>query len=1588
MTDTRSALDSLRVALVPDADRTVTLSPALPALLAPGRVWADVLNSSVLPVTGAALEGEAGGLLEITGTLDVLAGPEPVTVRLFNPAGSQDPDEVECVVIWDRPLDGWTPAAAYLMPASTEAPDTPSQILLRELRFDGAQRFFSSFDFTKNPDAARATGLLPAWLEGQAPAAGLTVAGTLHLPDAVKGIVAPLIGSAGPVTVVANIDVAVNDLRLTLAHRFDIGAPPSIAPFGGTGPKASLSEIEYSFPIDGWALGQAQARLTGALVDGEVGVDISLGIDLVRFEAGLSARHTAGRSAPSLGWALSTLGIPGGMPELPFGIADITLESVNGIFDLRGKALTSYGAEFATSKPVAPFGDAVPLEIDPIVTITVQPGATPTTDVMLSGLWTLGKGGGSVIETMIDVASGNLSAQLQEGSSLEPPDWLLDMLPDSVKTDLKIVDLEISGNHKTGAFTLELETLGTLGLVIEGRTFGVSNVGFEVAHDADGSVISGEGGLVIFDSLVRLSLTVDAGAVPLSFSLASLNLSDLAEVFLIALGTNADLGDLALRDLVLAIEHPTGNFRVDGALASPIRLGSAAGWEIDEAEFTACRSGPGSTGLTAGLTGVITLAGTAIALSADYADAHTRFKGRTDPAAEMDFTQLVSEVFGKFGFAMPAQIPDFKLKNLALEYSSATGDFAFSGDSTVATKIKLGNLEHQIDTRLDLKVGTGADGKRTYAGFLRGELKLGIAKFQVEYDFGDASILKGCWDGTGGALQFSDLAESHGIEHSLQPPGGMPLDLKSAAFELDVSKGKFTLSATSKYGDAFFIASDANGQWDFAFGVLVQFSDIPGFPPLGPLNLKDAVLILSTVRDDKFAVPSLPNAPPPAGQPITAGHAFPALTAARPMRLSPGVSVAASLSFEDSSDPVLGHLGDLVGTSELLIQASFDTTAHSASFLSYLNGSLTIAGSGSEKLVLSNVFIKLEANPLAVLISGSVLIPFDHVTLEAAGALAVSENEMQALFQIKAQADGKPAALPSPFGLRGVELDELDVEVGVIFEPPGVDLGIEGKFNIGGQPPGANEFIVVLELEGEVPNPIYLSTHIQTLSIKEIVTVYTGGGVSQVPPILEALKAEDLSIYWSETAGIVLPDGRVSQQGFGFNGILTIGGFSAHAALAVGATGVSGDAELPPIDWGVFTLKGNGKGVTVKQLLVDGGWQTVARPPEPPAQGPAPQTRDEQIIAPGGATIAINSTHSPFIDIDATVTLFDLISAEVEIEVADTGLKYKQKEDVGGVFHAEFDCAVSASGFSAHSEFDLDIKGEVGPIEMLGIDLGTLSLDVGFHTRLNIVVDGSGFTLGVAGSFEFEGLSLTMPDLAIKDSFKSFDELPGRILQQIKDNAEHIFADLFDAAGKLAEAAEKEVKAIASAVADEAKAIAAGAEDAARQVGAAAEATVAAVGQDVEEAAAAAEQIDAQAEQALADTKAELGEIAVQVGAEIADLANQAAAVAQEAEHEVEAIASAVADEAKAIAGQAEQVWNDAVAGAEQIGRDAEAAAEAAVAAAEAAGEAIVGAAHAVADAMEHEAEAIGNAIDDAARKAASWAEGAAGSIASACSKY
>lgn len=1070
-------------------------------------------------------------------------------------------------------------------------------------------------------------------------------------------------------------------------------------------------------------------------------------------------------------------------------------------------------------------------------------------------------------------------------------------------------------------------------------------------------------------------------------------------------GVADEFPEVNVSDFTLSATPSTGNYTVSVDIyddwSFPVGSSSLA---FKEFAFNINKTSEGFSGF---IEATIDLFGVTFTLSATEPSAGGGwlFLGITQPEDAINLTHFLDAMLRELNLPeLPANIPELTIKNLELDYDTQAQSFTFRGETDVDIPgvVQLGNQQHTVQTQVEIiSTINPTTGSRTFQGFLRGEINFGTATFQIEYDFQDESIIRGVWDTSqGGTLGFNDLTGGHNIDHSLAPPDGMDLALSEAVFEYNITQGKFFLSAKStRYGEAFFITSNANNRWDFVFGVVVELSNIPGFPDVGELEIKEVSLLLSTVNDTNFKVPPLPSFPTTPGKPATVPatrRVHPAIGTS-PIKLKAGVSIAAVLDLETSgqNSVLASNLQKTMNAPELIIQAVIADPINQSAVYAALMGGLTIMGDGNTRITLSNVMIQFGLTPLSILIAGSVFVPIDQITLEATGAAAISTEALEAIFDVKAEEEGRPAELPFPFGMMGVRLSELGVAIGAVFTPPGVELGLEGMFNVVGQPAGVNQFTLILELEEEIPNPLLLSTYIETLSLETLFTAETGLPTDDmpidIPPILKEIQASSLSIYWSETPGLFLPDGTISKAGFGFNGFISIGGFTAHAGLDVSSiSGISGNAELPPINFkDVVSVTGDGKGISIKQEKIDGQWVTARSRPFSDSEKTAPvETRTYQIVSPGGATVEINSKHSPYIDISLKVNLFDLVHEDLEVEVTSSSFKFILITTIGSAAKVDIEVTLTKDNFTGHAEFDLNIAGAIGPITILGVNVGTIDLDVSLAAVLDIHVDKDGFSVRVNGDFQFDDYHLTLPELNIKEKFSSLAELPAKILKHIADNAEDIFKDVFNEAKQLLQDAEAEAQRIAAAVDQEVQQIAQDAEQEAQRIAEDAERVYNSMVSGLADIEGEAKKLEQEAQQLLSDAQAEVSAITTAVDKEVKALEDQANQLLQDATQEATKILQAADAELDKLNKQAQQILGDAASEVKSIAdtatRDVTAIANEATRQAKA----LLDEAEQLAGEMEAEANKILDDIEEAAKKAETWVEDTADDAWDTVKKY
>ena len=578
---------------------------------------------------------------------------------------------------------------------------------------------------------------------------------------------------------------------------------------------------------------------------------------------------------------------------------------------------------------------------------------------------------------------------------------------------------------------------------------------------------------------------------------------------------------------------------------------------------------------------------------------------------------------------------------------------------------------------------------------------------------------------------------------------------------------------------------------------------------------------------------------------------------------------------------------------------------------------------------------------------------------------------------------------------------------------------------------------IVLDMEGEIPDPQYFAFSIDQLDLWAVFEAATGvmkyaeearealnyvdaatassaKGVSAVAhagseaiallesqykslqPILGVVKFLDVAMHFAD-ANVTLPDGTVATRGLGLRFTLDLFGLDLFAAFELSSgspTKFAGLLTMDPIHVGsVISVTGDGKGVTAAAASSD-AWQSTAVT-RTRAQAPT-----DWRIKPGGPVLQVQSTRSPFLHASLDVKFFEL-ALTVTADIDNTGFSFKLEESIGEAIRFELHCLLRTGKdfrFEAGGGLHVHVDGELGPI-IPGLDFTKFHIDLGLDLNVDLTITGSEFHFRISGDFEFEGATLTLPTLDIDIEFDKVADLAKKVWDHLVSEAEHIFADLFANVGKALEegvqAVEKVGKeaiagvetlakdaagAIVAAAAEVEKGIATAEKDievVAADVRKTAEAVASAVKADI----VAVEQV---AEQAATAIAAEAEKIADETVKIVADIERTVVHDVEVVEHAIADIVNLAAHEVLKVAEEAEKVAGELLADAEGVARvlaaDAEQvvrAVEQEVAVLEHEIEEFVEEAKRLAEAalhaVEHGVESVVSGVKHAARAVANW---------------
>ncbi|HEX8110301.1 MAG TPA: hypothetical protein VF516_21365 [Kofleriaceae bacterium] len=877
-------------------------------------------------------------------------------------------------------------------------------------------------------------------------------------------------------------------------------------------------------------------------------------------------------------------------------------------------------------------------------------------------------------------------------------------------------------------------------------------------------------------------------------------------------GEAADLPELAITQLCLFAYPGQGTYRIEVLTEEdwkwdPTGRGTGPFLALENLGVNLERSPQSVSG---GITVGANLGGFEIVFNAQYLGKGLGwlFTGLGATEHGVPVGTFLQDVAQKIGASVPPAllqaVQSLEIHQLTVVFDTHQKSFQFTADTTTTGQIPLGPRSYELDTRVFLTSTLDpSTGQRVFTGHMEADLQIGKALFLVSYDLGaNVKTFIGRWrTSDGSTIGFNDLAEALGIEHTISVPDGLDLGLQAASFEYHAADNFFTLAAeSSHHGDAFFTAGKGQtGTWGFVFGIdFPPKAKLSSLPVIGSdlkvadfLTFQQFAILLSSTTFKNYTLPVLPPLPAPspsATSPgvgrLVGGRSVKPIAAGASLQVSPGLSLAAMLDLAaSSSDARMRNLASIVGKPELLVQVTMGESG--VSLFIALAGAVSIPAGGTSKLTLgSPAMLIVLSTEIVFQLVGSIELSVNGAAVDATVRMILDESEAQVTVDIS----GDHGSLPSPPGVKGLHLTDFGIAMGVFFEPPGVDLGILGKLRIGEvQGTRSDEFAIVLEMIEEIPDLLYLSFYIDKLDLGQVVTLFTDKSEPASVQALEVVKASDLSFYFAENV-IVLPDGTIAQPGFGVRASIQMFSFGAHADLEIGLTqGLKGHAEMAPINLrNVLRISGDGKGIHRTYQQIDGQWQLVNNN-SIVRQKPAPPTRQEVVVPPGGPIIEFDALRSPFIHVNWQITLFDLEKTRVDVTVSNKGASFLLSYQVAGIEKFDLNATLQdLEHFSASAAFHLGLDARVGPIHVLGVDCGSLHLVARADAGMELVLDPSRFSLRIHGDFDFEGIKFSIPDLTLSVAPASLKELPEKIIQQIKDHADQMFAALFADAQKWA----------------------------------------------------------------------------------------------------------------------------------------------------------------------------------------------------------
>ena len=435
------------------------------------------------------------------------------------------------------------------------------------------------------------------------------------------------------------------------------------------------------------------------------------------------------------------------------------------------------------------------------------------------------------------------------------------------------------------------------------------------------------------------------------------------------------------------------------------------------------------------------------------------------------------------------------------------------------------------------------------------------------------------------------------------------------------------------------------------------------------------------------------------------------------------------------SDDALQFFGSLFDVQQLQVAVSFNyglSMGVLGTRLSISLDAMHVPFGDSATLTINKPTVTVDINPLFKFVVFTVTgsIPFNIFGKAFEADVSMIIDNIEANFGVVIKGDN--TSLPPPPVMQGVHFDEFGVGIGIVFEPPGAAISFSGQLHIGDPGSGTHvalnddTFVVVCQLVEEVPNPLYISFYVPQMHLTDVLTVFTNAQC----PLDVPVSFTDLSFKWAENpmAPVALPDGSLSNMGYGFSASTNISTFSFYGDVEIDLTnGLTADIEMAPLTLGsVFSIGGDGTGVSIKVDASGNPIKNNQLATTAAQQQALKDTTTKQLVPPGGPVLRLQTFASPFLHLNAFVSLFEVENVQLAANITSSGLEFEV--NYGGLLTSNMSCTL-ADFHNLAAAFQFGINQNISLPSMDRVSLGSIYLQASAGAHLTLSTSSSDLIL-------------------------------------------------------------------------------------------------------------------------------------------------------------------------------------------------------------------------------------------------------------------